>query len=127
MTDDQFLSDFEAGALREFHHRDHIRLAWLRVKESGAAAEGRVAGDIQAFAARAGASRKYHETITQFWVKLVSHADEAFRPADVDELTSRCPLLLDQSALLRHWSQPALMSDTARARWLEPDLVALPF
>lgn len=126
MTDSEFLQAFLGGSLREFHHRDHLRLAWLRVREAGSAAEALVASDIKGFAARAGAARKYHETLTVFWVGLVRHADRAYRPASFDDLLDRCPLLLDQGAAGRHWSHDLLKSEAARAGWVEPDLLAMP-
>ena len=125
MTDSEFLEAFAAGRLSAFHHRDHLRLAWLRVRQAGPRAEAVVARDIRAFAARSGASRKYHETLTVFWVRLVRHADAAFRPDTFDDLIVACQLLLDQGAAERHWSHELLWSDAARAAWIEPDVRAL--
>jgi hypothetical protein len=126
MTDSEFIEAFEGGRLTEFHHRDHLRLAWLRVRRAGAGAEAAVSFDIRRFAAAAGAGRKYHETLTVFWVRLVRHADAYFRPASFDELLEACPLLLDPLAPGRHWRAETLWSEVARGEWIKPDLLPVP-
>jgi hypothetical protein len=52
VDDEQFLVAFENGALSpaEFHHRDHLRLAWVQVKRLG------LAGGADAVAAGSGGS-----------------------------------------------------------------------
>lgn len=70
----------------------------------------------------------YHETITQFYVRLISHfleGQNVSRP--VDQLAE---------ALLEKWgdrklpfifySKERLMSKEARQRWVEPDLAPMP-
>ena len=36
-ADEQFLAAFEAGQIanQNFHHRDHLRLAWIQVRRLG--------------------------------------------------------------------------------------------
>jgi hypothetical protein len=130
-SDDEFLRAFFSGRLpnSEFHHRDHLRLAWLAVRRHGAgAAEEIVAGGIQKFAEQHSHGPLYHDTMTRFWVRLVAHA-VSDRPeiADFDEFLVAYPLLLDKNTPLRHWSREALFGPQARAAWREPDLVALTF
>ena len=126
MTDQEFLDAFESGRLSPagFHHRDHLRLAWLQVnrlgREEGAAA---VAGGIRRFADAHGHHRLYHETLTRFWVRVVAHASEATFEATL----LRHPMLLRKDLPLAHWSREALYGDAAREAWVQPDLMPLPF
>ena len=76
VPDDEFLRAFFGLTLpnSEFHHRDHLRLAWLAVRRHGPdAAEEAVVGGIQRFAAHHGHITLYHDTMTRFWVRLVAH------------------------------------------------------
>lgn len=126
MTDLEFLDAFETGGIStaEFHHRDHLRLAWVQVRRLGPQeASGAVSAGIRRFAAAHGLDRLYHETLTRFWVRIVAHAAE---PTFEDTLRLH-PLLLDKELPLRHWSREALFGDAARANWVEPDLAPLPF
>ena len=126
MTDAEFVHDFfESLPGGAFHHRDHLRLAWLAVRRSGVESGVElVAAAIAAFAAAHGQTRKFHWTLTEFWVRLVDHA--SCDGDDFDAVLTRHPLLLDVGLAERHWSRGALWSDQARERWLEPDLRALP-
>jgi hypothetical protein len=129
VTDAAFVDAFEGGRLRpsEFHHRDHVRLAWILVRRDGLERGGdRVAHGIRAFAARHGVADRYHETITRFWIRLVGHAVAVAPDAAFEDLVERFPILLDASAITRHWSRDALQRPEARAHWLEPDLAPLP-
>ena len=129
--DDEFLRAFFALELPnyEFHHRDHLRLAWLAVRrDGGSAAEEVVTEGIQKFAEHHSHGPAYHDTMTRFWVRLVAHA-VSDRPGilDFDEFLAAYPLLLDKNTPLRHWSREAMFAPDARAAWRNPDLVALPF
>ena len=35
MTDEEFLAHFEFCTLEEFHHEDHIRMAWIYLRKFG--------------------------------------------------------------------------------------------
>jgi hypothetical protein len=56
MTDDDLLAGFEACTLAEFHHADHVRVAWLYLRQF-------VTG-LQRFAAANGAAQKYDDALT---------------------------------------------------------------
>jgi hypothetical protein len=73
-------------------------------------------------------TRGYHETVTRAYVVLLA------------EMLGRCPLTMpladrvarvlaspiaDKEALLAFYSRERLMSSTARAEWVEPDLAPL--
>ena len=128
MTDDEFMRAFHKGELHEFHHRDHVRLTCLVLDRRGVENAGvEIASGIRSFAAHHGQSTKYHETITQFWVRLVHHAKSAHAHSNFEELLTAVPHLLDSSLPRRHWSEELLTSPAARESWQEPDLAPLPW
>ena len=96
MTDAEFLRAFESGSLPHFRHLDHLRLAWLRIRALGPAAGAAVARDIETFAIRAGAARKFDAALTARWVGRVAAADAASRPETFEELLAAHPDLLTQ-------------------------------
>ena len=103
MTDQEFLHAFESGRLSPagFHHRDHLRLAWLQVNRLGLeAGSAAVAGGIRRFAEAHDHHRLYHETLTRFWVRIVAHAA---RPTFTETLEAH-PMLLRKDLPLQHLS-----------------------
>ena len=130
MDDGEFLRLFHDGNLsgEEFRHRGHLRLAWLVLpKHSRIEAESMVAREIRRFAVANGASNRYHDTLTCFWVHVVGHAIEnAPEARSIDDLLARFSYLLDKSLPYRHWRAETFNSDRARAGWVEPDLVPVP-
>ncbi len=130
MDDGEFLRLFHEGALpgEEFRHRGHLRLAWLVLsRHTKDEAETVVCRKIQRFATANGAPGRYHDTLTRFWVRLVSHAMENAPDAgNIDELLERFPILLDKNLPCRHWREETFNSDLARAGWAEPDLLPMP-
>ena len=109
-----------------FDHRQHVKFAWTVLGESPASAPSIVSDEIKRFA-DAHAPGRFHETITQFWVALVAHTREvAKQDSDFDAHVARFPVLLDKSALGRHYSGTALGSEQARSAFVEPDLLPLP-
>jgi hypothetical protein len=122
---DRFFASLPDG---RFGHREHLLLAWSALEHYELPrATDVVETAIRRFADAHGAGRKYHRTITEFWVRLVYHCRRA-RPGIVgfEELLAACPMLLDPGLAGRHWSAEALWSEQARAAWREPDLRPLP-
>ncbi len=127
---DDFARAFLSGSLppTQFHHRDHLRLAWrLTWQLGGKAATREITSGIRRFATQHGQAEKYHETLTQFWVRIVGHLIDA-RPdiAEFDRFLATFPQVLDKDLPYRHWRRETMGSRAARARWVEPDLLALP-
>lgn len=107
-----------------FHHRDHVRMAWLYVREHGAAEAGpQFTVDLQRFARAKGVPGLYHATITGAYIALVAErmldtpAPEwgAFAAAHPDLLAWK-PGVLDG-----YYSPERLWSAAARAQFLMPD------
>jgi hypothetical protein len=110
-----------------FSHREHIELAWCYLGHHDVEAANRaIAQAIRHVAALHGAPDKYHETITRAWVHLVARHRATSGAASFDEFIAENPRLLDRHLLDRHYSRELIMSDAARARWIDPDLRALP-
>ena len=128
MNDHEFLQAFEASSLHPFPHRDHIRMAWLYLcahEWDEAAAKIRVG--IQRLALAHGATRKYHETITLFWARVVVEAIKATPDiTDFEAFTARHPQLFDSRYIDQFYSRTLLFSEAARQVWVEPDLLPLP-
>ena len=128
-ADEGFLHALETGGIpnHAFHHRDHLRAAWLYVRQRGAPdAERAMLETILHFVSLHGHASKFHHTLTVLWVKLVAahvthHVDATF-----DELLDLDGRLLDKNLPLRFYSAGVLFSESARARWVEPDVRALP-
>ena len=112
-------------ATSAFHHRDHVRMAWIYVREFGADATVRFAEDLQRFARAKGVPGLYHATITTAYLALVAERDalapldswEAFAAAHPDLLTWK-PGVLD-----RYYSVERLGSPMARRQFVLPDRV----
>jgi len=127
MTDEAFARAFERGDVskEDFTHASHLRVAWVYLREepSRDAAVDRIRGAIQRFAAKLGASQKYHETITVAWMILLDEA-RARMPADaaLADVLLVYPALADKNLPLSFYSRDRLFSDAARTAWVAPDL-----
>jgi len=128
-SDEAFVAAFRDTSLptSAFHHRDHVRMAWLYVREHGAAgAAPHFAADLQRFALAKGVPGLYHATITAAYIALVAErllgtpdgAWTDFAEAHPDLLTWK-PGVLDH-----YYSAERLWSAEARAQFLMPDRLA---
>ena len=130
MNDHEFLTAFEACTLppHAFPHAAHIRMAWLYLRCDGwELGVQHIREGIQRFAESHGATRKYHETITLFWARVVQYAiDQSPGISDFEAFIATYPHLLDTRIIERHYSRECLWSDAARAAWVEPDVIAMP-
>lgn len=110
----------------QFHHAQHLEVAWLFVQRHGMpSALTEFTSAIKRFADAKGATGLYHETIT--WAFLLLIADrQARKPAttfaafaaDNADLLSWKPSILD-----RYYSKDLLSSELARRSFLMPDRV----
>jgi hypothetical protein len=125
LTDEELVRKIEDCTLdAEFHHADHIRLAWiyLRMMPTAEAAE-RMAGTLRRYSAHKGKPERYHHTMTLAWMRLVASAQRTTPEVSAfGDFVAAQPRLLDRDALATHYSQEILRGDPARTRWVEPDL-----
>jgi hypothetical protein len=127
MEDREFLAAFEAGTLPEelFRHRDHVRAAWLLLREeTPASALARFSAALRRFAAILGKAGLYHETITWAYLLLINERMERtgrdrswreFAEGNADLLTWR-PTILEA-----YYSEETLRSELARRVFVLPD------
>ena len=124
MTDVEFLSAFEDATLDPFHHRDHLRVTYLYLRQFGeAGTRERLGPAILRYASAKGGAAKYHETITQAWIQLMVAASK--NVVDFEAVVAAHPELLDKNLLKRYYSDAVLQSAEARERWVEPDQSAI--
>jgi hypothetical protein len=110
-----------------FRHRDHLRLAWIYLRHDPETAARRVGESIRRFASHWGVGRKYHETLSHAWVRIVAIAiAETPDAADFESFVAVQPHLLDKKLPLRHYTPGRLWNDAAREGWVEPDLRPFP-
>ena len=127
MNDRDFLAAFEDSTLPEecFHHRDHVRAAWLLLRESSpSAALERFSTALKRFAAAKGKTGLYHETITWAYLLLINERMErGGRDLDWDGFASANSDLLGwhPSVLDGYYTAETLGSDLARRVFLLPD------
>jgi len=127
VTDDAFLAGFEAGSLRSFGHRDHLRVAFAYARRGGAEhAVDAARRGLRHIAAAHGEPERYHETLTTAWARVVAHHSLASGDGGFDAFLTAYPQLLRRDLLLGHYTRERLFSPAARARFVEPDLLALP-
>lgn len=130
MTDVELTRALERGEItnESFHHASHLRVAWVYLAESSSVQQAatKMRDTLCRFAAAAGKAQKYHETITLFWVHLLSCAYAASRGGCLKDIVQANPQLLEKNFPLAYYSPERLFSDEARTSWVEPDLKPLP-
>ncbi len=129
-SDDDFLRAFEdlTFPADQFHHREHLRVAWLYLKSSDATrAAERMSAGIRRFANHHGATQKYRHTLTLLWMRLVAAAlVETPDGLAFEEFLAAHPELCDKSLPAKYYSEALLQSPAAREGWVQPDLQPLP-
>ncbi|MEA2238346.1 MAG: hypothetical protein QOC81_3070 [Thermoanaerobaculia bacterium] len=124
MNDQDFVDAFEQCTLSSFHHRDHVRLAWVYLRDLPLLdALERFTTSLRRFAAAKGNPGLYHATITWAYLLLIhermerKHADDfdSFALDNADLLTWK-PSVLDT-----YYDRATLDSDLARRTFLMPD------
>jgi hypothetical protein len=127
MSASDFLAAFEESTLPEecFHHADHVRAAWLLLREgTPASALDRFSAALKRFAASKGKSGLYHETITWAYVLLINERMErGGREIEWDKFAASNPDLMTwrPSVLGEYYRDETLGSDLARRVFVLPD------
>jgi hypothetical protein len=123
MTDRELVERFERAAMDEFHHRDHIRVAfaYLRTMPLLDAVRAFPAA-LRRFAAAQGKPQLYHETITWAFLFII-HERMALAPgAAWSEFIAANEDLLrwKPSVLERYYPAEVLQSELARRVFVLP-------
>ena len=125
MTNAQLIQTFESDAFPgEFHHADHVRLAFAYLSEYPALeALERFCAALKRFASARGQSKRYHETITYSLFFLIRERMVRCPASDWDAFKSRNPDLFNwiNGVLSRYYEQSTLDSDLARSVFVLPD------
>ena len=110
----------------EFHHAQHVNVAWLFVRKYGMpAALAEFSSGLKRFADAKGATGLYHETITWAFLLLIAER-QARAPAETWEAFDAANPDLrvwKPSILERYYSKELLSSELARKTFVMPDKV----
>ena len=111
MTDVELTRALERGEIanESFHHVSHLHVAWVYLAESSSVQQAatKMRDTLRRFAAAAGKPQKYHETITLFWVHLLSRAYAASRGRRLEDIVHANPQLLEKNFPLAYYSAGA--------------------
>ena len=132
-TDDEirtFVSAFEACSFHpsEFRHYQHLTVAlWYVWHFSPEEARARMTSGIRRLAETYG-KMGYHETITLFWLRVVSNfaAERRGRMSLAATANALIESSNDKNLIEEFYSADLLATDRAKAEWVEPDLKSLP-
>jgi hypothetical protein len=133
-----FVASFEALSLpkKEWTHAAHLTIGAcyvLRYGEHGALEHLRtgIRRLNESHGVENSATRGYHETLTRFWLMLISqflNEHKRERPA-ASELNAIAALVerfgSNAGAFRRYWTYDIAASSEARRRWVAPDALAL--
>ncbi|MFP5284922.1 MAG: hypothetical protein ACLGI9_04215 [Thermoanaerobaculia bacterium] len=129
MIDADFIRSFEDCTLPSdaFHHRDHVRLAWLFLRRLPVLdALTRFSEGLRRFAASNGHPGLYHETITWAYLFLIHQRMAGADPDETwEEFAARNPDLFvwKPSILDTYYEKETLGSELARRVFVMPDRV----
>jgi hypothetical protein len=117
--------DTHGFAPGSFHHRDHVRLAWVLLERVTLMDTlGRFTSGLRRLATAAGKPQVYHETITCAYVILVQERRAPRGEEDWPAFASRNPdLLAWKPSVLeaKYYREETLWSDRARTSFVLPD------
>lgn len=122
MDDRELLTRFEDCTLppAEFTHRNHVRVAWLYLREAPVLdALTRFVASLKRYAGSLGASAKYHETITFAFLFLI-HERMQREPWDTFDAFADANADLFANVLERYYAKEVLASDLARTTFVLP-------
>jgi hypothetical protein len=132
VTDAELVRRFEDCTLAngDFHHRDHVRLAWIYLQQYPALeALARFADGLRRFAAANGRAGLYHETITWAYLFLIHERMAGAAAGETWEVfAARNADLLawNPSVLDRYYERETLFSDRARRLFVLPSPASFP-
>ena len=130
ISDARFLQQIEDGSLppEYFDHAGHLRLAWLLVEsEPMDFAVSKASELIARYATSLGASDKYHATVTEFLIRLVSSRQtQAYCSSWQTFLARNSDLNLDcLQVLSQYYDKDVLFSAAAKRAFIAPNLKSL--
>jgi flavin reductase (DIM6/NTAB) family NADH-FMN oxidoreductase RutF len=130
--DQVFMKAFEEdqdNSKQKWMHRAHLRMAWNYIRELGpTAAQVKIKETLKThFKKNPTKSQDYHETITSFYIALVSAAIRSYQDqSDFFALVERFPQLLDSKTIENYYSPEKLYTEEAKKVFIQPDIQPLP-
>jgi hypothetical protein len=132
--DAEFLQRFVTSAIAEacWSHRDHVRMAYLFLRDLPfEQAVERMRSGIRALLRAQGIvetpERSYHETITVAWARLIQCALQAYGSEhDFASFIAQHRHFESKTLLRLYYSRARISSADARRSFVEPDLAPLP-
>lgn len=126
VSNEEYIAQFEGGEIapENFHHCDHVRLAFAYLNNySVLAALEKFSCALKKFAAVAGKSDRYNETITYAYLFLIRERMERGGATDWENFSNQNPDLLSwrNGILDRYYEESTLKSDLARRVFVFPD------
>jgi hypothetical protein len=127
LDDDALVAAFDTAGFApgSFHHRDHVRVAWVLLERATLMETlARFTAGLRRMAAAAGKPEVYHETITCAYVILVQERRAPAGTEDWPAFVARHPELLAWKPSVletRYYREETLWSDRARASFVLPD------
>jgi hypothetical protein len=127
MTDDELLAGFENCTLANevFHHKEHVRVAFLYLQRySALAALEHFSTALARFAAAHGKTTLYNETVTWAYILLIrERIARAGRMQSWPEFRAGNADLFDrkQNILKKYYQAETLQSELAKRTFLFPD------
>ncbi|WP_422079901.1 hypothetical protein [Ulvibacterium sp.] len=130
-SDTMFETSFEKGSLPPslFTHEAHLRLTWIYIKKYGEKkAAKKISREIEQFDTLHGSGDKFHKTITIAAVKVVDHFIGKSKSTDFKSFIHEFPRLKTafKELLHCHYGTEILISQKAKMRFVEPDLLPFP-
>jgi hypothetical protein len=129
MSNEELIRQFESDTLTgDFHHLDHVRLAFAYLLENPAPltlqALEKFTAALRRFAAARGKPQLYHETITHAYFFLIRERMARSGATNWEDFAEKNPDLLQwkPGILDRYYREATLRSDLARSVFLFPDL-----
>lgn len=129
--DETFIRAFEDATLpfSDWTHEAHIRMAWNYIREFGKEkAIPNIKSGIQHYNSQneGKISRGYHETVTMFYISVISKAMERSPEVNTfEEFLSQNPHIYDKHLLFEFYSDELLNDQKAKFEFLPPDKKSL--
>jgi hypothetical protein len=109
----------------EFRHQDHLAAAVVYLYASDLeSAVDKMRATLVRFSSHHGAGKKYHETMTRFWLEMTEKRLD--RNVCLRESVHRIQAELgDKNIVNQYYTAERIGSPEAKAQWVEPDLMPL--
>jgi hypothetical protein len=125
----EMIAGFEDGSIAQadWRHAEHVLVACRYVTDhdtetATARMRAGIKNLLRSFGVVEDEKYPYHETLTVFWIKLVAAVRERRRDLEFFEFCRMAESELTKDLPLAFYSRELLLSDAARASYIEPDL-----